>query len=93
MTDPKLEERNIYEIGKRINIDSVNYINPNKHYEGKSVLEIHNELSLINNHRRIFIITYITHRKMHMAWNAKYVGTIRDVTYTQLGKGPFRTER
>ncbi|WP_034061011.1 hypothetical protein [Lacinutrix jangbogonensis] len=91
--DPKLEERNIYQIGEQINIDSINYITPNEYFKDKSFIETHNELSLIKNQKRIFIITYINDRKKHMAWNAKYDGTIRDVTYTQLGKGPFRTEQ
>lgn len=93
--DNQLEERNIYSIGKYINKDLLDYVNPNDYFENKSILEIHDELSLlsIKNNKRIFIITYVQRKQIYMVWEAKYAGTIRDVTYTQLGKGPFYTEK
>ncbi len=100
--DPIGEERNLYSLGKFINIDSLNYIIPEEHYKSTPACKTHNELSLTikNNKLRIFIITKIPKDllnknnikdKEYMIWQAFYNGTVKDLSYVNTGRGLFFT--
>jgi len=102
--DPIGEERNLYSLGKFINIDSLNYIIPEEHYKSTPACKTHNELSLTikNNKLRIFIITKIPkdlltqnniNDKKFMIWQAFYNGTVKDLSYINAGRGPFFTKK
>lgn len=100
ISDPKWKESSLYNLGQRIHKDSLTFIDPIVYFNNKSACETHNELSMmsIRYKKRIFIVTEIhpeiliretDKTKKYMVWEAVYSGTVKDFTYTQLGKGPF----
>ena len=85
-----VDYQSLYSLGKPINIESVNYINPKETFKNKSNCDLHTELSLYD---MIFIITDMPKTKLskekdnskrHLMWFVKYAGTIKDVIYTNM---------
>ncbi|WAC03813.1 hypothetical protein N7U66_10560 [Lacinutrix neustonica] len=62
INNPLGEEKSLYSLGKRIDIKTIDYINPEDFFKDTSACETHNELSLINkgfSGIRIFIVANI----------------------------------
>ena len=83
-----LDYESLYNLGKPINIDSINYIDPYVHFKGKTNCDLHTELSL---YKRIYIITDIPHSrirnkedKKHIIWHTTYAGTLKNIVHTNM---------
>ena len=85
-----LDYKSLYSLGKPVNIDSIDYINPYIHFKDKTNCELHTELSL---YKRIFIITDIPPSKLekekdkskkHIIWYSKYHGTLKNIVHTNM---------
>ncbi|NQY28340.1 MAG: hypothetical protein HRT69_02605 [Flavobacteriaceae bacterium] len=101
-----LDFEHLYELGEKIDIDTVNYVTAKDFFKEKTNCELHRELSLLRKNRKgIVIVTKIPdsplltekgvvdgnyNTKEYMAWPATYSGTQKDVMHTQMGKGYFR---
>jgi hypothetical protein len=101
-----LDSESLYELGEKIDINTVNYVTAKDFFKGKTNCELHTELSLLRKNKTgIIIITKIPDSplltekgivdgdystKEYMAWPATYSGTQKDVIHSQMGKGYFR---
>lgn len=101
-----LDFQPLYELGEKIDIDTVNYVTAKYFFKGKTNCELHTELSLLSKNRKeIVIVTKIPDSPLltekgivdgdnttpeYMAWYATYSGTQKNVIHTQMTKGYFR---
>jgi hypothetical protein len=98
-------DRSLYQLGTRIDISTINSVIPHEFYKDNESCKIHEELSLTNTGKSIksiYIVTKIPPDILirekdktlkHMIWKVKYDGTNKDISYVQLGKGPFLTRK
>ncbi len=95
----------LFEIGTRINADSLKITDPKQFFSGKDNCEIHAELSLTNTSRNkasIFIVTEIPPERMlsetdktkkYLIFEAIYNGTVKDSVFTNVDKNIFLREQ
>jgi len=79
---PDFEDHTLSSLGREIDIDTINYIDPQKYYRNKPNCEVHEELSL---ERDFLIVTQLPKSNKDIVFFARYAGTNKDVVHTQSG--------
>jgi len=79
-----LDKTTLFDLGRFVNIDTINMIDPYKYYSKKSSCEVHDELSL---DEEFMIVTQLPKSKKYMMWYSRYSGTVRRTVYTAMGTG------
>ncbi|HET8885299.1 MAG TPA: hypothetical protein VFM70_03000 [Salinimicrobium sp.] len=95
---PDIDYSSLYSLGKPVNIDSIEVMEPKQFFYNKSNNFIHTELSLWEkeNNTRIFIVAEIPSSRLrrqadkskkHMIWDVDYVGTMKEFYQMLMTKG------